>query len=118
MDGFRHLLNLSAGPSYLYEQVDATSDHLFGFPLEAEGKFHTGGNLENSLRFFVRYEPLLSMGGVLSHSLSASTEFGWASANRPDSVRHAGAEMSLRLQNPVDGISSLDPDLRCYVRLR
>ena len=118
VDEFRHFLNLSVGPSYLYEQADAAGDHLFGFPLEAEGKFHTGGNLENSLRFCVQYEPLLSAGGVLSHSVSGSTEFSWAPGNRPYSIRYAGAEMSLRLQSPAEGVRSMDPDLRCYLRLR
>ncbi|MBU8913479.1 MAG: DUF4105 domain-containing protein, partial [Spirochaetales bacterium] len=118
VDEFRHFLNLSAGPSYLYGRTDGTGDHLFGLPLEAEGKFHTGGNLENSLRFCVRYEPLLSVGGALSHSLSGSIEFSWAPRNRPYSIRYAGAEMSLRLQSPDEGISSMYSDLVCYVRLR
>ena len=115
--GFRHFLNVAAGSSYWYERTGGAGAHLFGLPLEVEGKVHTGGSLENCVRAGARYEPLLSARGVLSHMLSASTRFVWSPPGRPHTTLCVGAEVSLRLPAPIDVTFPL-PDLYCYVRLR
>ncbi len=111
-DEFRWYLDLETGAGYVFEKIDGVSAHYLGLSLALEGKFHFGGNFDNTFRCSFSYEPYLDFTNTIISNIRASAEFGFGHGRHSNAIYYLGADLDLR--NTVMGL----PDLSCYLRLK
>jgi hypothetical protein len=117
-DEFRWYLDFETGAGYVFEKVDGVSAHYLGLPLALEGKFHVGGNFDNTLRCSFSYQPLLDFTNTLVSNIHASAELGLGLGKYSNTVLFMGANFDLRLTHQADSTTMGLPDINCYLRLK